>query len=639
MVSFTCSTCNEAVQIPETSIGQTIECPECGSYIETSSRGVVGESDASIPPRTDEDPYREETEEYEESAGVDRRIIVGIAAVAAVVVVGLIILAVVIPAVLRSSGSRPAARSEDLRGQQQVADTDSRPQPVTSDTQPEEPVEAVQLPKPGDVVGNAVTNSIGMKLVYIPPGSFMMGSSDSAAQLAREYDTKEAYFKHEFPQHEVRISDGFWMSQTEVTQGQYNSVMNAQPWSGKPGVQEDANNPAAYVSWDDAVEFCRKLSQQEGKTYRLPTEAEWEYACRAGTTTPFSFGDSYSSLGDYAWFDGNAHDVDEKYAHSVGQKKPNPWGMYDMHGNVWEWCNDWYADDYYSESPRNDPTGPDTGSYRVIRGGGWSLTPQCCRSAYRNGRTPSHRCPHLGFRVSHELTDPVNQLERLIGQRELKEANQVDRMERSTTMRCLSHLFLIMSAALLTAAGGNDKDTKTTPASTDVVATLKGLGAHLVELDGDGEVVTVRLNFVKTLTDADLKHLTGLRKLRGLKLGRTNITDTGLAHLRELTSLEFITLVDTQVTDAGLMHLKGLTNLRSLWLGGTRVTDTGMEQLKGMTKLIALTLGGTQITDAGVEHLKALPNLEQLSLGGTQVTDVGLEHLKSFSNLKGLSLD
>lgn len=228
--SIVCSMCDETIQVPETSRGQTVRCPECGGYIETSSGGVMGESDASIPPRTDEAPYQEETEEYEESVGADKRIIVGIAAVAAVVVVGLIILVVV----LRSSGSRPAERPEALRGQQQVAATDSRPQPVTSDTQAEEPVEAVPLPKPGDVVGNAVTNSIGMKLVYIPAGSFMMGSSDSAAQLAREYDVGRVSFDHEFPQHQVSISKGFWMGQTEVTQGQYESVMNTQPWSGRP---------------------------------------------------------------------------------------------------------------------------------------------------------------------------------------------------------------------------------------------------------------------------------------------------------------------------------------------------------------------------------------------------------------------
>ncbi len=385
-VSVVCSMCNEAVQVPETSRGKTIECPECGSYIETSSGGALSESDASIPPTTDEDLYQEETEEYEESVGVDRRIIVGISAVAAVVVVGLIVLAVV----LRSSGPRQAEGPDGLPMQRQIADTDSRHQPVTPDTQPEEPVEAVPLPNPGDVV----TNSIGMKLVYIPAGSFMMGSGDSAAQLTEEYG--KLTFAAEFPKHEVRISKGFWMGQTEVTQGQYKSVMNAQPWSGRSLVQEDANSPAVSVRWEDSVEFCRKLSQQEGKTYRLPTEAEWEYACRAGTTTRFSFGDSDASLGDYAWFRSWAT---SGYSRSVGQKKPNPCGLYDMHGNVWEWCSDWYKDDYYAEAPSDEPKGPSSGERRCLRGGSWLNNLSNLRCSYREGALPGIRNSLVGFRV------------------------------------------------------------------------------------------------------------------------------------------------------------------------------------------------------------------------------------------------
>jgi formylglycine-generating enzyme required for sulfatase activity len=248
--------------------------------------------------------------------------------------------------------------------------------------------------------GNVETNSIGMKLVYIPAGSFMMGSSRSAAQLAREYDTtKEEYFTDEFPQHQVRISEGFWMGQTEVTQGQYKSVMNAQPWSGQDNVQEDANNPAVLVTWDDAAAFCTKLSQQEGKTYRLPTEAEWEYACRAGTTTRFSFGDSGSSLGDYAWCRSYTYEADQKYAHSVGQKKLNPWGLYDMHGNVWEWCSDWNDEDYYSYSPSVDPKGPPTGTSRSLRGGSWNAYELNLRCSVRLYLNPDYRVVTIGFRV------------------------------------------------------------------------------------------------------------------------------------------------------------------------------------------------------------------------------------------------
>ena len=249
--------------------------------------------------------------------------------------------------------------------------------------------------------GDVVTNSVGMKLIYVPAGSFMMGSSDSAAQLAMQYDKGERDFADEFPQHPVRISKGFWMGQTEVTQGQYMSVMNAQPWSGKTYVQVDANNPAVYVSWDDAVEFCSKLSQQEGRNYRLPTEAEWEYACRARTTARFSFGDDDSYLGDYAWFDGNADKVGQDYAHPVGLKKPNPWGICDMHGNVFEWCSDFYDQRYYSNSPSVDPGGSSSGISHSLRGGSWDDAASRLRCSYRSGYRVS-RGLLVGFRVVND---------------------------------------------------------------------------------------------------------------------------------------------------------------------------------------------------------------------------------------------
>jgi formylglycine-generating enzyme required for sulfatase activity len=259
------------------------------------------------------------------------------------------------------------------------------------------------------ITGEAGVRFTGISLVYIPAGSFMMGSSDSAAQLAEQYDKKEKDFANEFPQHAVRISKGFWMSRTEVTQGQYMSVMNARPWSGKAYVQEDANNPAVYVSWDDAVEFCRRLSLKEGKTYRLPTEAEWEYACRAGTKTRFSFGSSDSSLGDYAWFDDNADKVGKDYAHQAGQKKPNLWDLYDMHGNVFEWCSDYYDEEYYSKSPSVDPKGPPSGTSHSLRGGSWDNSGNYLRSSYRSDYPVSSGLL-VGFRVVNDGT-PYSEVE------------------------------------------------------------------------------------------------------------------------------------------------------------------------------------------------------------------------------------
>jgi formylglycine-generating enzyme required for sulfatase activity len=228
------------------------------------------------------------------------------------------------------------------------------------------------------------TNSIGIKLVLIQPGEFMMGSRDG--------DTDEK------PPHKVKIAKPFYLGVTEVTQEQYERVMGTNPSEFKG----DPRRPVESVSWEDAVEFCRKLTERErssgksGQTYRLPTEAEWEYACRAGTTTKWCCGDDESALADYAWYSVNAGEK----THAVAQKKPNAWGLYDMHGNVWEWCADWYGEDYYAASPREDPTGPAAGSRRVIRGGGWFRGAGLCRAAFRYSYGPAFRYDYLGFRLA-----------------------------------------------------------------------------------------------------------------------------------------------------------------------------------------------------------------------------------------------
>ena len=233
-----------------------------------------------------------------------------------------------------------------------------------------------------------ITNSIGMKFKFIPAGEFQMGST--ADEVGR--------FDDESPAHKVRITKPFYMGVTEVTQGQWFAVMKTKPWTGQDHVNEGNDYPATYVSWEDAVEYSRKLSALEGKTYRLPTEAEWEYGCRGGTATSYSFGVNSSLLKNYGWFDENASNVDEKYAHIVGTKQANPFGLYDMHGNVLEWCSDWKRD--YSASTVTDPAGPTTGSYRVYRGGSWIRSAGRCRSAFRSFSVPSYRISILGFRLA-----------------------------------------------------------------------------------------------------------------------------------------------------------------------------------------------------------------------------------------------
>jgi formylglycine-generating enzyme required for sulfatase activity len=237
-----------------------------------------------------------------------------------------------------------------------------------------------------------ITNSIGMKLVLIPKGTFQMGSP-----------IEEAGADDDEEQHQVTISNDYYLGVTEVTQGQYEKVMGTNPSYFQKRVIRKSDSsmyPVEQVSWEDAVKFCKKLSdlpeeKAAGRVYRLPTEAEWEYACRAGSKTAYSFGEGSKSLGDYAWFDGNSNNQ----THPVGEKKANAWGLYDMHGNVWEWCSDWYGE--YPKGAVSDPVGPREGSYRVFRGGCWLNVAADCRSACRNGYDPSLRFGgNGGFRVA-----------------------------------------------------------------------------------------------------------------------------------------------------------------------------------------------------------------------------------------------
>ena len=264
----------------------------------------------------------------------------------------------------------------------------SSPVPASSSSGPVQPMEPIET-----------TNSIGMKLRLIPTGQFMMGSPDSDTNAERR----------EKPQHLVKVTKPFYLGVFEVTQQQYEKVMDRNPSRFK-----GPRNPVNQVNWHDAVEFCQKLSalsaeKSSGRHYRLPTEAEWEFACRAGSTTVYGFGDEASRLGDYAWFSGNSRDT----VHPVGRKKPNAWGLYDMHGNVWEWCQDWFGNypasrlgrlSFLIPPRRIDPTGPKSGSYRVYRGGGIEKHAlKRLRSASRGaGVTLAHFT--LGFRVVCETT-------------------------------------------------------------------------------------------------------------------------------------------------------------------------------------------------------------------------------------------
>lgn len=230
-----------------------------------------------------------------------------------------------------------------------------------------------------------IVDSVGMKMVLIPEGEFDMGSPN----WDRDAETGEK------PKHKVKITKPFYLGKHEVTQALWRKVMGTDPWKiGGDFYKEGAEYPATHVNWNDAMAFCEKLSRSERKTYRLPTEAEWEYACRGGTTTRFHFGDDENGFERYGWLG-----QEEKNAQPVALKQANPFGLHDMHGNVWEWCQDWYDQNYYLTSPTSDPQGPAAGSQRVLRGGGWDGMKRGCRSANRAWNPEYLRRFCFGFRV------------------------------------------------------------------------------------------------------------------------------------------------------------------------------------------------------------------------------------------------
>ena len=227
-----------------------------------------------------------------------------------------------------------------------------------------------------------LSSSVEMELIWVNPGSFPMGSPSD--ERNRQSD--------EGPQHRVTLTRGFYLGKYEVTQAQWQAMMGTAPWSGDDNVMEGPNYPASNVTWYGAQSFVAEMNDNASDSlYRLPTEAEWEYACRAGTTTSWSFGEDGSKLRDYAWYwivPGNvqAPPVMEDYPHAVGDKRPNPWGFHDMHGNVWEWCLEHQG--AYPNAAEVDPMGPGTGKAHVVRGGAYHLLPHWTRSARRYGLSP-----------------------------------------------------------------------------------------------------------------------------------------------------------------------------------------------------------------------------------------------------------
>jgi formylglycine-generating enzyme required for sulfatase activity len=222
----------------------------------------------------------------------------------------------------------------------------------------------------------------GIPFVKIAPGCFQMGGNASFKET----------LKAELPAHRVCIEKAFYLGETEVTQAQWTAVMGSNPSKFNVGV-----HPVERVSWDDTQEFIKRLNEHESSAvYRLPTEAEWEYAARAGSDALYSFGDNANNLSKYAWYGNEGYGGRTS---PVRYKQPNAWGLYDMQGNVWEWVQDWYSDSYYANSPENDPKGPETGKFKVYRGGSWVAKAANLRTSIRFSGLPNSRSRDIGFRL------------------------------------------------------------------------------------------------------------------------------------------------------------------------------------------------------------------------------------------------
>jgi formylglycine-generating enzyme required for sulfatase activity len=285
------------------------------------------------------------------------------------------------------------------------------------------PPSNIDSPEQNQPVKVDYVNSIGMKFVRIPVGAFLMGTN--SVYRADRINNEFHFDKDELPQHAATISMPFLMGVYEVTQKEFQDIMGVNPsWFSRSGKgsevivdcvrdrllqsEDTSTHPVEDITWIQASEFCRKLSAKESKVYRLPTEAEWEYACRAGTSTPFSFGEDQNRLSQYAWTQSRARPVTVP----VGRFSPNQYGLYDMHGNVFEFCNDWYDRTFYDNSTLTDPQGPRDGLLKVMRGGSFATynggsvnAIMGYRSAKRWSIAPNRRAKDVGFRILLEDND------------------------------------------------------------------------------------------------------------------------------------------------------------------------------------------------------------------------------------------
>jgi formylglycine-generating enzyme required for sulfatase activity/Leucine-rich repeat (LRR) protein len=551
----------------------------------------------------------------------------------------------------------------------------------------------------------AVTNSIGQSLQFIPAGSYIRGGRGiGPGGFYKEHVNYDG--SDEQPLHPVRLSRPFYLATTEVTVRQFRQFVEAtghqttaeksgegivgfdphEPeqdrrakfafrqkpeftWKS-PGFSQQDSHPVTGISWQDAQAFCRWLSEKEKVRYRLPTEAEWEYVCRAGRDTYFSWGESYKDIHRLA----NIGNVELEKAHPdrvliqwivhidkdpgdphiytapVGSYPANTWGVHDMHGNVWEWCQDQYLDTAYAKykqprygvptpraiDPLNEETFNEDGDWRVIRGGSWFTSPLTCRSAIRSYYEAGDAAAYIGFRVVREASanemaeakaafDAEEQarsiVEQAVGKFESERGTDIRVRLNSVPPRDVSRKLRLIGGLNEIHVNGQAKMTGELLQDVAAVSTLKKLHLHH---SGEG------------FSDDDFAPLSARTDLEVLHISSyPTMTDGSLQHFLPLIALRDLHLHGNKLTDAGLRQLSGLKQLREL---DVRATQANGEFLAALSLAPLESLSVSRLSDESAEHLKKFPNLTRLSIYDSPMTERGFEAIASLRRLKTLRL-
>lgn len=460
------------------------------------------------------------------------------------------------------------------------------------------------------------TNSVDAKMVLIPPGEFLMGSSDEqieaiikdAEELRAGQDTIGRIQKDERPQHRVVITKPFFLGATEVTIGQFkkfvaatgfqthaesNSTDDTRRTYLRPGYSVTDDSPVSCVNWEEAVAYCRWLSDLEKATYRLPTEAEWEYACRAGTKTLWSWGDDRTLIEKYAWTIKDS----EVRAHPVATKQPNPFRLFDMHGNLSEWCQDTFGEAWYAKSPLEDPFSTSGIHLNVVRGGNWDYH-SITRSAYRMALTKEDFRYTVGFRIVREIELSKEQVS----------------ADRRAAEWVITH-------------GGS--------------VMVFGQENWIVNQDdlpsGHLRLIHVKLGRSLSGADADLVPLRELTNVVSVGMDESNVSSAGIAGLEQFPILEQVSLGGERLGDDRLAALARLKSLKHLSLYAAELTPEQSATLaRTMPQLVSLNLQNNRLLDdRALEPFRNLSNLATLEINGTQVTAAGVAALqKSLPNCK-----